>query len=283
MPTPNEPVRLDLYDSLALLKLAARDPGQYEVKLGVRGNSILSTLFVSDGDPSQLLIQYLDSGVGEEAGEATLVGQHRTATLLQSDKIIVTLMHNKPRLVVTVSGSAPVTFGVYATVVSQFASDTDSALVRDAEPVGDITTRNGFVFATYDPSQQKFFFLRANNGALSVDVEGGGVGKVLFDDGILDDVDEDTEIIVLSRAVPAGKTWRVRTADVACSGMGTWKIYLNGAVIGGGATGNGTDHDTYLMPLFVTALALSTVEIRYTYTYGPADMPIEAFIGVTEV
>ena len=162
-------LRLSLYETRAVVPLAVYPVGVFEQPLHIEGNSILSSVFFKAG-PGSVKIDYYDTTTGESDGEEFALDSHDLASIPgTTDRILVTRVHNKPVLRVTVTGGS-VQFGVYITVVASFASDLDSALVRDTQ-IANLVTDKAMVAGTYDSISGQFKFLRSINGRLLVDAD----------------------------------------------------------------------------------------------------------------
>ena len=90
-------------------------------------------------------------------------------------------------------------------------------------------------------------------------------------------------VAVLTATVPVDKIWRVHYAEVACRGYGRWSLYVGGTLVGGGLTSAANEHDRTDLPGYIAAPAASVVEVKYTYNHGPAGIPLDVFVGYTEV
>lgn len=161
--------RLALYETKAVVPVQDFAPGVYTYPLHTMGNSLLSTLWVKTAGGATVTIKYWDFGPGgaEFPGERVDLKTHATiSTDDTTDRIIVTSLHDKPRIEITVTGGTA-TFGVYVTVVATFASDLDANLKFDQEDAN-LSQDRGLVISGYNPEDNKFYFLRVNkNGSIS--------------------------------------------------------------------------------------------------------------------
>lgn len=164
-------LKLDLYESRESVPLQTFLPGVYTQKLECRGNSILSTVFVHTIDSgASVKVEYIEATTGEDEGEVIFLEEHPLLTTApQSSKILVTRMHNKPNIRITVTGGEA-RLGVYITVVASFASELDSALLFDGE---DYIPENvkGLMIAGIDEIENQIQFFRFKDGKLQVDAE----------------------------------------------------------------------------------------------------------------
>lgn len=179
--------RLKLYEPKDIVPMAHRNTND-EQNIQIEGNSILSLVYVHSMDPgATLLIEYYDSGAGTSLGEENLVGSHDVINAAGSSRTLITRMTNKTKIKWTITGG-DVYFGVYAFVVSNFASDLDEALVED-NVTANIANSSAILTAIYDSVLGKFFFARGSQGIQDVNVVGspgsataGGAVEVPLDD-----------------------------------------------------------------------------------------------------
>jgi hypothetical protein len=85
------------------------------------------------------------------------------------ERIIVTRIHNKPQLEYVLTGGNA-TFGVYITLVSSFATDSDAALVAAGQPSS--SNDRGSPTAILDPTTGQWQFASGVNGVQNVAVDG---------------------------------------------------------------------------------------------------------------
>jgi len=139
-------VFLGEFETKTLLEIEPRGPGVFYVKLMVRCNSLLSSIFIKSCDPGTTIkANYFDTTTGDEftPERYDLLGHdaYGAANIGETHRILVTKIHNKPQLEVVVTGGNA-EFGVYATAVSSSASDIDSALVRDGDTFYPATSKS---------------------------------------------------------------------------------------------------------------------------------------------
>lgn len=168
---PERLERVALYESREIVPLSVKSPGVYDFPLQVEGNSILSSLMVTNvGTGGTIKVSYFDVTTGYDIGEESPLDEHpliSAPTFPTVNKILVTRVHNKPVIRITITGD-DVEFGIYITVISSFASELDSALVFD-EQLANLLLDKGMVIAGYDPITNKFKFARLDpSGALVV-------------------------------------------------------------------------------------------------------------------
>ena len=157
-------IKLGLYETKTIMTLTTRGPGVYEQKLYAAGNSLLSSLFIESG-AGTVVAEYFDYSTGGDVGEEYQLETHVQPAIGETNRMLVTRIHDKPVLRVTVTGT--VRFGIYITVVASFASDLDSALVLDGatwNPASD----KGLAIMCLDRTIGEFDFIPCENGALKV-------------------------------------------------------------------------------------------------------------------
>lgn len=171
----NSPGRLGLFDSQTILPIQTLGPGTYEVKLLTQGNSLISTVFVeSMSGGASVKVNWWDFGVGGDNGERVNLQSHPLISSAPvSDRIIVSRIHDKPVAEIVITGGS-VTLGIYVTVVSSFASDSDAALVLDGQAV-DLTQDRGNPKGIYDPVAHQWFLARGSMGVQDVNITGGSI------------------------------------------------------------------------------------------------------------
>jgi hypothetical protein len=166
--------RLGEFDSTELLVLETRSSGVYTEETLIQGNSILSTVFVAWADPgAKVTVRYVDAttGPGEAEGEVYELDTHPEITSGPTvSRVTVTRIHNKPRMIATVTGGN-VRFSVFATVVSSFASDLDAALVKD-EQIAQLDRDKSLPIAGIDHDTGMFQIVHVKDGRLFVDIAG---------------------------------------------------------------------------------------------------------------
>jgi len=120
-------INLDQFETSELLELASRSDGTYKAQMMIRGNSILSSVFVKSVSPGATLkVNYFDTTSGtEQLSERFDLNSHALITdadVGETFRIVVSRIHNKPIIEAVVTGGT-VEFGVYVTVVSDFPSE----------------------------------------------------------------------------------------------------------------------------------------------------------------
>ena len=159
-------VQISEFQSIILFDLSSRGPGTYRLPLQVKGNSILSSLLVTEVDTGATIkVNYFQTTSGNDVNERSELAGHiiKTSPSSDSDTIIVARMHFKPVCEVIIEGGN-VKFGVMVTMVSAFASDIESSLFRDQQEFSG--SERGIPLITVDDETDSFRFLRSRNGQL---------------------------------------------------------------------------------------------------------------------
>lgn len=123
------------FQSGELFERESRGAGTYIQQAEVRGNSILSSIFLESIDPGATLkINYYDTTTGAEVGERFNLAGHDLVTdlvpPLTTLRILTTRIHHNVFAEAIVTGGN-IKFSVLATVVSSTASDLDASLKED--------------------------------------------------------------------------------------------------------------------------------------------------------
>ena len=122
-------------ESMCAFKVEARGAGTYKAKYAVKGDGILSTLFVKSIDPGATLeVNYYDTTLGEMDGERIELVSHTTITdsavLPLSDQVCIPKFHWSPLVEAIVTGGN-VEFGIYSS--SKQISVLDKILAETGE------------------------------------------------------------------------------------------------------------------------------------------------------
>jgi hypothetical protein len=266
-----EQIRAELFQSLATIPLGTYGPGVYEQKINSQGNSLLSSLFVKLTDiGATLTVEYLEATTGDEEGEDYVLDTHVIPPDGQTNKIIVSRIHNKPRIRATVTGGN-VRFGVYISVVSSFASDLDNALVTNGQ-TADLATALGLQTAIYDPVAGKFFFARGSSGIQDVNVVGFDETALPFSilsTSGLQTTPNVAQTAIISIAVPMGKKWKIRQVLTVSRCYGEFDILVDGTSVGGGVTSPMEANARFEFMPYYLATAGQVVSLDFIENHGP--------------
>jgi hypothetical protein len=232
-------VRLTEFQTTELMKLQSRGVDTYITPLLIEGNSILSSIYVKSMDVgASIIARYYDYTTGvSTATERYFLIDHPTIlpamldpTYGLTDRKTVTRIHNKPVLEVQVIGGN-VEFGVYATVVTSFASDLDSALQFDGE-IADLTRDKGMPIVTLDDTSGEFNIVRSTNGRMQVDVPGGiqtvdtTINKRLYSQDLA--AVPAASATVITYTVPVGKKFYFLSGYGSSNCDCEWRVFIDG-------------------------------------------------------
>ena len=271
------------FQSFELVPLGTYSVDTYERKLELKGNSLISSVFVkSMAVGSTVKVRYWDTSVGTNYNERYDLNEHITITPAMlgpngfTHRITVTKIHNKPVVEVIVTGGA-VEFGVYGTMVSSFATDLDEALRYEGDTV-DLTRDKGLAPIIYDEATGTWKFVRGNNGVQIVQVYSGdpvhlqGAGTTVA----------SVWTSYISSTVPVGKSRRLYSVRVHTSMECEVRITNNGSNIGGGRVGGVSPNfkNNFKIPYPLAAGDILEIEARARdLSIGRA---IEVYADLTE-
>jgi len=270
-------VFLGEFETKALLDLEVRPAGTYIVKMMVRCNSLLSSVFIKAAGGGTVKVNYFDTTTGDtNSSERFDLDSH----VLQSasgvtDRILVSRIHNKPHLEVIVTGG-PVEFGVYVTAVTSSASDLDTNLVFDAEAF--FTSQNkGLPAVTLDDSENKLYFLRSNQGKLTIEQDFGTINPLRGSNMVA----ALATVVLTSAVVPVGKVWRLRRLEGQCRAHGFFEVFVDALLVAKTNSSAACENSKFSFDPFGEAVAGETVEVHYTNSHGPT-VPVTSFLFTTE-
>ena len=218
-------------ETTEIVALGTYDPGVYYLDFHTQGNSLLSTLYVSQANGGSVLIEYFDYSTGRAEGQLYPLQFHDlVSTDITTNKLTVTRLNNKPVAKITVSGAA-VRFSLTVTVVSSFASDLDAALIKDGESF-EQPLDQGLPVAAVDESTNVLRFLRTNSlGELLIAGNLTTVNQVLanrlYNESL--SLAHNATATHINYTVPAGKTFRWLDGWGSGSAHGLWRVEIDGA------------------------------------------------------
>lgn len=162
---------LEEYQTIDLIPLGTRSPDTYVRYMLSEGNSILSSLYIESMDAGATIeVNYWDTTTGDKTNERYELNGHSPISGVSNytDRILVTKIHNKPNIEVIVSGGN-VRFGIYATIVSSFASDLDSALVYDHQSF--VSSQDKALIGAYlHEASNELRVIRGTDNGIKVDI-----------------------------------------------------------------------------------------------------------------
>ena len=257
-------IRLNEFDTYALLPLESRVAGTYIKTLVIVGNSLLSTVFVKSIAGS-VKVNYYEYTTGRDDSERKELPSHLLITAPNTanpSKITTTPFHNTVVLEVIVTGTAE--FSVYTTVVASFATDLDAALQLDGQ-IAVLTEDKGMPFMCYDPDAGKFFFIRCVDGVIPT--SSSEAGDPFFADG-LHLPTSGSETTVATFIVPAGTTRKLIKVQINSFHPGSWTILDGASIIGSGKIHPGHPESIFEWSRRREIAALSTITLKYTARGG---------------
>jgi len=279
--------QLRLYDSKAIFPLESRTPDTYLENFDVKGNSILSSVFVKDMDAGATLeVKYYDKTTGDQVERYDL-NNHGTINTAEGPfpktfRIIVTRIHHNLFCEVTLSGGNA-NFSVYTSAIADFPQQPS---LNEGETV-DLVGHAGNPFVLYDETEGKWYFARGDNGILLVDFAEGGLN--IFNGTPKQSSSADglqstpgSEQTLITATVPTGKIWNLYRVVVSCRGVGTFKIFNGASRIGSARTGPSSVNTAFdWKPQSDPIVASSLITVKYTQAFGPA-MDVESYLFYTE-
>lgn len=263
-------------------------PGVHTFYAQVEGNSLLSTVWLKDaGAGGSVEVKYWDYGPGGGdvnvyPGQRVDLQSHPVLSVSDStDRVIVTGLHNKPRIEITVTGN-DVNVGVYISVVATFASDLDANLKKHQQDANTAKDK-GLIVAGYDPATDKYYFLPIKDGAVVVSNDDPGVeGTLATDVGQLTEI--STTVDIIDTTVPDGKLWKLKNLKCSCRAYGYFELYIDGDKVPGVQPFSGPaseNPETDFDPQRIVAEENQTVVLKFVQTAGP-QVFVTARIGYLE-
>lgn len=235
--------RIGLYETLPVLRPTVIGPGTSTFQIAPAGNSILASLWVKSIDVGATV-----SGVWYDYA----VG-------------------------VTPDPAAKYVLGLHPSTTTAPYIDRRVIPKIHNQVFGDIIVSGGSAEVSLLVSVVSDFPFDVTDG-----IElGAGEPKTLQDaGGVVTTPGVQQEL--LSFAVPAGKAWRLRSAQVNTRAYGAFEVTLDGARIGAGISSPAQSNPRHQWAPYTVAAAGQTVKILYTeISSGPA-VDIAAFLQVSE-
>lgn len=287
LPFVNPAIELSTpFTSKEILPNLARGAGTTRILVASRGNSILSTLNVTEVvGAATVTVSYYDHTTGLEVQSGTpeksLLNTHTilSAADAQADKILVNNGHNKVFVEIVVTGAGTIAFGLYGTSITSFAASTDSALYLEGEtfnPVIDKAIGIGGINPG-SPDTWKFFRID-DDGNLCVKSVAGVAGTPFFAE--TDTVsDKGVEQTLIDVTVPGGTTRQLTKAKVCFAGGGSYKVTADGAIIGSGRLILDEPNHVFDWEPFRRLPAGTVLRLLFTQDdYGPDAQDVEAYL-----
>jgi hypothetical protein len=163
------PITLKEHTSFRVFDLESRNSGTYQQICELRGNAILSSIFIQSITPgSTVKVNYFDTTIGLDVGERYELTGHEiltdSAPPLSTHRILVSRIHHRVTCEVVVTGGSAV-FGVYVSLVSDFPIDLKGSILNGQ--TGNLLQDGGLPISVYDPSDGKFYLLQGSGGSIA--------------------------------------------------------------------------------------------------------------------
>lgn len=277
---------LQRYMTRDVFKLETLGPGTYYKTLEIRGNAILSSVFIKslDGGAS-LKVNFFQTTSGTiDDPERFDLTSHQSLTTTGTDQIAVTRIHNKPVVEVIVAGG-DVEFGVYLTVMDQLATDIDSALVTD-DTDADLINEKGIPIACHNDTTGKWEILRCPFPVtIEADNSGGSEGTPFHRQGQITTSNLSNNPNSLdSFSVPAAKVRNLSQVIVSTYVDGIFTLKADGAILAKGRTGPASNNVRFSFNPKMPISAGVTVTLEFDQIYQtPSDCNVDWHIHMSEV
>lgn len=243
-----EPLKIYGNEAAVLAPLIARPAATYSFPCELRGNALISTIFVTDIDGATITATWRDHN--PLTNDLYTVAAHDPITANgYHRKFIAEATHGVSVLEITVAGGTP-TFGVFVTA---------NQLVGN--------------FASPDSLQQV-------TGTISAVPYVGVPAVMQSTPGDL--TDPGNTVVLASVAVSAGEEWQLRRLEGQCRAFGYFEVYVDAARVARSLSGPATENPIFMFDPFESASAGQTVEVRYTQSHGPI-VDVSAFLFLTAV
>lgn len=220
-------LQLREYQTNHLCLVDTRSPETYVRAMLTEGNSMLSSVFIESIDPgASLEVNYWDSSAGNPDVERYDLGSHGLLGATGTYRRLITKIHNKPNIECIVR-NGNVKFGVYVTVVSSFASDTDSSLILDGQSSQPAIDKGMIIAGLHEDSSTLQFFRISDNGLL-VDIGGSVSGLFNVVSNRINGsalVDKDDTVTLFDQLIST-ETFLFECL-VGGDGFGLFKFYVN--------------------------------------------------------
>jgi hypothetical protein len=237
-------VQFGEFQSITLFEIESKAPNTYRIPLQVKGNSILSSLLVTELDPgASIKVNYFQTTSGNITTERSELTGHTIKTLPdnEADTIIVARMHSKPVCEVVIEGGN-VKFGLMATMVSAFATDIESSLFMDNYIVQG--KERGLPVMAIDDDDGQIRFLRSKYGKLITDPNHGDPLH-LTHTGTLN---KDDNLVIFSHQT-FEKSLKISQFTAVSASDYRFTVFLNGELIVSARTSvNNIESDQHFDP-----------------------------------
>lgn len=268
--------------------LESRPAGEYISNMLIKGNSILSTLTVTQLDPGTTVqVDYIEntSQQAADAGQSILLDEHTTvdgtSVLPFVNKITVTRIHSTPKVRVTITGGSA-TLEVHTTVVASFASDLDAALVFEGDTYV-VDRTKAIPIAGYDHETGLMNFVHVDDGVLQVSSSDEVIDRRLYNESIaLTPSPTYTEHI--NYEVPTGKQFKWLGGFGSGNNGGKWRVTIDGVtyLVMRNAYDQPNVELHHSRGILLSAGQILVVEVRNTNQYNTSGDYESAIYGIEE-
>jgi hypothetical protein len=264
-------------DSNELIPLGTMGPGTYLYRLDIKGNSLLSTLYVKSKDAGATIsAEYYDVTTGENFGEETFLKTHLDIDAGETHRILISGLHNKPVLRLVIAGG-DVEFSIFNTVLPSQFSAVDAALVFDAE-LFDVLSNKALPGAGLDDVNDVLRFFRVKpDGSLIVSSSPATPQNPYFRDYI-GLTSPGTVQTLLNEVVPANTKRILTKVRVTTRQSGFYKILENSSIIGSGRLDPSKTSDTFTWEPNRSVSAGNSIKLLFETYAGRPVSDLEAYV-----
>ncbi len=269
---------LERYMTRDVFPLETLGPGTYTKTLEIRGNAILSSVYINSIDVgASVEVKYFQTTTGTPAGgERYDLNSHAPLTTTGTDQIAVTRVHNKPVIEVTVAGGN-VEFGVYLTVNDELATDIDAALVSDGQ-TANLANDKGIPIACYNETTGLWEIIRC---PIPVSIDGDANVGDRFSYQFNNVSTPGTEQALINEATHATLITSIRRLRVSCRNHGAWELLAGGVILASGLTGPATPNDDYVFDIPEQVAVSTNLRLNYLAHSGQGACKLDAFVQTT--
>lgn len=265
--------------SISFLELESRTDSIFYIKIDLAGNSLLSTVFAESGT-GNVKVDYFDFTTGFDDGELNPLKSHiDLSSFPDFNKILVTNSHDKIVIKITITGT--VRFGLYGTVVSNSVSDMDAALKYENELVNFLLDK-GSPIVGLDRLNGLWKFLSTDEtGSLYVKTN-DQVGDPFYHEyqGL---TESGIEKSLFSHTIAATKQRKLTKIYITSNEPGTWRLYADSVIIMSGriTPANPESHREWIPSKSIDEN--KTYELKFETFPGRPNKNVEAYLMGNEV
>jgi hypothetical protein len=266
-------VQIKEFETQVLFEQGYLSAGTYHVQLQIEGNSILSSLLVTDCPPdSSITVNYFQTTSGDENTERSPLTSHSTIyeSATAADTIIVARVHLKPVCEVKIIGG-PIKFGLMVTMVSAFATDIEASLFKDGTVVKG--GERGIPVLSLDTTAGTLNYLRSRYGKLIVDNDDGDAVHLSHTQTL----PRNVETVVLSK-LNLDKSFKVSQFSVVTASDYKFGLYVDGLKIASFRTSASMQNLDYKFSPYKIASKGSLVTVKALRTTALDDGIFELYL-----